>query len=196
MRYGEGEGKGKLEFGSVILTLRLMLRHPEARDRDAIAALAANPGVAENLAAAPGDNGGRSFALVERESGAVIGAAGYGPIPDRPRAAEIASWVGEPYWGRGFATEASQALIDHVFADEDILVLWCSNRPSNTRARRVIEKCGFQFRGPGMVRSPTRNVAVPVERFLLDRRNWVSLKSWGAPMPRKERRDAPRNNAA
>lgn len=194
MRYGEGEGE--YEFGSVILTRRLILRQPEARDREAIAALAVNPRVAQNLAAAPGESGGRSLVLIERESGAPIGAAGYGPIPEKPRAAEIASWVGEPYWGRGYGTEASQALIDHAFADEDILVLWCSNRPSNTRARRVIEKCGFQFRGPGMVRSPMLNVAVPVERFLLDRRNWVSLKSWGAPVPRKERRDAPRNNAA
>ena len=192
MRYGEGE----FEFGSVILTRRLILRHPGPRDREAIARLAANPRVTETIAAAPGDCGGISFAVVERDGGAVVGTAGFGPIPDRPRAAEIACWVGEPHWGRGLATEASQGLIDHVFADEGILVLWCSNRPSNTRARRVIEKCGFQFRGPGMVRSPTLNVAVPVERFLLDRRNWVSLKSWGAPIPRKERRDAPRNNAA
>jgi RimJ/RimL family protein N-acetyltransferase len=190
------DGEGEFEFGSVILTRRLILRRPEPRDRDAIGRLAANPRVAETIAAAPGEYGGISFALVERDGGAVVGTAGFGPIPERPQAAEIACWVGEPHWGRGLATEASQALIDHVFADEGVLVLWCSNRPSNTRARRVIEKCGFQFRGPGMVRSPTLNVAVPVERFLLDRRNWVSLKSWGAPIPRKERRDAPRNNAA
>jgi len=191
------DGEGELEFGSVILTRRLILRHPGLKDRDTIVRLAANPRVAENLAASPGDCGGTAFAVIERDSGAVIGSAGHGPIPDRPAAAEIACWVGEPHWGRGFATEASQALIDHVFADDDVLVLWCSNRPSNVRARRVIEKCGFQFRGPGMVRSPALNIAVPVERFLLDRRNWVSLKSWGAPpIPRKERRDAPRNNAA
>jgi RimJ/RimL family protein N-acetyltransferase len=190
------DGEGEFEFGSVILTRRLILRHPETRDREAIARLAANPRVAENLAAAPGECGGISFAVVEREAGTVVGAAGYGPMPERPAAAEIACWIGEPHWGRGFATEASQALIDHVFTDAEILVLWCSNRPSNTRARRVIEKCGFQFRGPGMVRSPSLNVALPVERFLLDRRNWVSLKSWGAPIPRKERRDAPRDNAA
>jgi RimJ/RimL family protein N-acetyltransferase len=192
MRNGEGE----FEFGSVILARRLILRHPEARDREAIARLAANRQVAENLVAAPGDSGGTAYAVVERDGGAVVGAAGHGPMPERPSAAEIACWIGEPYWGRGYATEASQALIDQVFADDDILVLWCSNRPSNVRARRVIEKCGFQFRGPGMVRSPMLNVALPVERFLLDRRNWVSLKSWGAPLPRKEHRDAPRDNAA
>src|SRR5438270_10225050 len=101
MRVGEGE----FEFGSVILTRRLILRHPEKRDRDAIAALAANPRVAENLAAAPGERGGSTFAVVEREGGAVVGSSGYGPMPERPGAAEIACWIGEPYWGRGLATE-------------------------------------------------------------------------------------------
>ena len=81
----------------------------------------------------------------------------------------------------GYGTEAAQALIDHAFADEAVGALWCSNRVTNARARRVIEKCGFQFRGTGMVRSPTRFGAFPVERFVLDRRNWASLKAWGAP---------------
>ena len=61
------DGEGEFEFGSVILTRRLILRHPETPDSEAIAGLAANPRVAENLAAAPGECGGASFALVERE---------------------------------------------------------------------------------------------------------------------------------
>jgi RimJ/RimL family protein N-acetyltransferase len=55
--------------------------------------------------------------------------------------------------------------------------LWCANRVANTRGRRVIEKCGFQFRGSGMVRLPGRG-ASPIERFALDRRTWSSLKTW------------------
>ena len=126
-------------------------------------------------------------------SGAVS-APRLGPMAERPRAA-VASWIGEPHWGRG-SPPRRRRLIDHVFADDGVLVLWCSNRASNARARRVIEKCGFQFRETGMVRSPTLSVAVPVERFVLDRRNWASLKSWGAGSRGKKRRDAPRDNAA
>jgi RimJ/RimL family protein N-acetyltransferase len=65
---------------------------------------------------------------------------------------------------------------------------------SNGRARRVIEKCGFQFRETGMVRSPVSFGAVPVERFVLERRNWASLKSWGAGA--REEADVARDNAA
>ena len=197
MRDGEDEeGHG---FSAVIMTRRLLLRPPDAGDRVAIAALAANPRVAENLAAAPGDNPGGlggSFAVVEREGGAVIGGAAFGPVAERPASAEVAAFLGEPYWGRGYATEATQALIDRIFADDRVLVLWCSNRASNTRARRVIEKCGFQFRGAGMVRAPALQGAVPVERFLLDRRNWESLKAWGAAGRQRREPDAPRHTAA
>ncbi len=114
------EVDGGLEFATVILTRRLMLRPPSTTDQAAIDILAANPHVAENLAAAPGEwRGGHcaSFAVVEREGNRVIGAASYGGIADRPGSVEIAIWVGEPHWGKGYATEASQAMIDHVFAD-------------------------------------------------------------------------------
>jgi len=186
--------------GSPILTARLILKRPDAGERAAIAALAANPRVAENLAAAPEGFSGQprgAYVVVERGSAAVVGAAAFGPVGDRQAVAEIASFVGEPFWGRGYATEATQALIDSLFVDDDFLVLWCANRATNTRARRVIEKCGFQFRGSGMMRSPALRVAVPVERFVLDRRNWESLKAWGANGSSKRRQtDEPRHDAA
>ncbi len=193
------EVDGGLEFATVILTRRLMLRPPSTTDQAAIDTLAANPHVAENLAAAPGEwRSGHcaSFAVVEREANRVIGAASHGGIADRPGSVEIAIWVGEPHWGKGYATEASQAMIDRVFADPRIQFVWCANRASSTRSRRVVEKCGFQYRGTGMVRAPSRNGAVPVERFVLDRRNWQSLKAWGARETPREHGDAPRDNAA
>ena len=78
---------------------------------------------------------------------------------------------------------------------EHVDVVWCSNRVTNARARRVIEKCGFQFRGTGMVRLPGRG-AFPIERFALDRRNWMSLKAWGAAHREGVAGDAPRETAA
>jgi RimJ/RimL family protein N-acetyltransferase len=192
-------GRDEDEFESTIMTERLTLMVPDARHHQAITTLAANPRVAENLAALPaaqsGETGG-SFVVIERASAAPIGHAAFGPMVDRRASVEIAVWIGEPFWGRGYATEATQAVIDRAFADERITVLWCSNRASNTRARRVIEKCGFQFRETGMVRSPARGGAMPVERFVLERRNWRSLKAWGAFGEKRESGDAPRHNAA
>lgn len=166
-----------------IITERLMLKAPSGTERSAIVVLAADPGIAHNLAAAPGSYGGlggRSFVVISRTVREPIGASGYGPMIDRQNAVEVATWIGEPYWGRGLATEATHAVIDAAFIDTGASALWCATRVTNNRARRVIEKCGFQFRETGMVRSPVTMGAVPVERFVLDRRNWTSLKSWGA----------------
>ena len=150
-------------------------------DKAVMATLSADQAVAENLCDAIVLAGGDAFAITDRSDGAVIGCAGYGPTRDRPATIEAGLWIGTPWWGMGYGTEAAQALIDHAFADGKANALWCSNRVTNARARRVIEKCGFQFRGTGMVRSPTLFGAFPVERFVLDRRNWASLKAWGAP---------------
>ena len=132
--------------------------------------------------------------MVERRSGTVVGLSAYGQMSDRPGAIEVATWIGEAHWGRGYATEATHAVIDRAFCETGITILWCSNRVSNGRARRVIEKCGFQFRETGMVRSPASFGAMPVERFVLERRNWASLKSWGAGS--SEEADVACDNAA
>ena len=193
----DGEIEDEYDRGAPIRTPRLMMRRPGENDRALIVTLAANPGIARNLAAAPGRHGegeGESFAVVERRTGIVVGLTGYGGLTDRPGAIEVATWIGESHWGRGYATEATHAVIDRAFCETGISILWCSNRVSNSRARRVIEKCGFQFRETGMLRSPASFGAVPVERFVLERRNWASLKSWGAGS--MEKTDAPCDNAA
>jgi RimJ/RimL family protein N-acetyltransferase len=177
------EGQTEAETPGGIATGRLVLRHWRAADTARLAALSSHPAVAENICTAIASNDG-AFVIADRFDETVLGSAGYSPRLDLPGANEVSLWLGAPYWGRGLATEAAQALIDHAFSDSRLTVLWCSNRVTNTRARRVIEKCGFQFRGTGMVRSPTFFGAFPVERFVLDRRNWSSLKAWGSPATR------------
>ena len=174
---GAEENAGK-ETGELV-TARLMLRQCRPADLPAVSALSADQAVAENLCAAISLGGGGAFVIADRRDGTVLGCAGYGPTPDLPTSIEAGLWIGARWWGQGFGTEAAQALIDRAFGDGLVNSLWCSNRVTNARARRVIEKCGFQFRSTGMVRSPTFFGAFPIERFVLDRRNWASLKAWG-----------------
>ena len=186
---------GEKKDGSYLLeTARLALRRQRAEDAIALQALAANPAIAPNLCSTipPGD--GAAMVIVERRTTRPIGAATHGPT-GLGTGLEVALWIGEPFWERGYGTEAAQALVDYAFADPEVGVLWCSSRVTNPRGRRVIEKCGFQFRSSGMVRLPERG-AFPIERFALDRRNWASLKSWGAGRAAPEVGDAPRETAA
>jgi len=137
------EESAESEFRSSIETRRLLLRPPERKDEAEIAMLSAGPRIAEGLAAlpCPGRNRiGGTFVIVERSSGLLIGSAMFGPMADRPAATEAACWIGEPHWGRGFATEAMQAAVDCAFADLRIDLVWSSNRVMNQRGRRVIEQ--------------------------------------------------------
>lgn len=186
---GHGE-----QYAFPIATPRLVMRGTEAQDGPVLDGLAANPAIAPNLCASLPAEAARTLAVVERRTGRIVGAGGCGGS-GLGSGVEISLWIGEPYWGRGYGTEAAHALIDHAFDDRCVNAIWCANRVTNTRARRVIEKCGFQFRGSGMVRLPGRG-AEPIERFALDRRNWLSLKAWGAAHGEGDAGNAPHETAA
>ncbi|MDS1136708.1 GNAT family N-acetyltransferase [Nitratireductor indicus] len=177
----------------VLVTERLVLRIPRDDDVTELVELANNQRLAEMLARMPhpyrlqdadafltrvrnGGMKGCTYAITLSESGAFIGCAG---LENRETGLEIGYWIGEPYWGRGYATEAAHALVDLAFRATDIDRLNVSCRVTNTASRRVIHKCGFQYAGQGMMDSAVAG-KVPVERYQLDRRTWVSLRSWGA----------------
>jgi RimJ/RimL family protein N-acetyltransferase len=83
--------------------------------------------------------------------------------------AELGYWIGVPFWGCGYATEAARGLIDHAFGNLDCEVLTASARVSNPASRRVLEKCGFQWTGVGLCRIRAISSSVPVDRFRLER---------------------------
>jgi RimJ/RimL family protein N-acetyltransferase len=93
---------------------------------------------------------------------------------------EIGYWLGVPYWGQGYATEAVRALIDHAFTELALERLEAGARVSNPASRRVLEKCGFQWSGVILTRIRAIASSAPIDRFRLDRRLWASLKSWGS----------------
>ncbi|MGB6118444.1 MAG: GNAT family N-acetyltransferase, partial [Mesorhizobium sp.] len=107
--------------------------------------------------------------------GAFIGCAGLNPVGG---ALDLGYWIGRPQWGKGYATEAAQALVDLAFRASNTDHLTVSCRVTNAASRRVIHKCGFQYAGQGMMNSLAAG-QVTVERYRLDRKTWVGLKSWG-----------------
>jgi RimJ/RimL family protein N-acetyltransferase len=178
----------------VLETERLMLRAPRLSDVKAIVRFANDRRVAENTARLPhpyrADDAEQFVASVNRQVGEatfavtlsdeLIGTCG---VELRESTAEIGCWFGVPYWGRGYATEAVRAVIDHAFGDLGHETLAAGARVSNPVSRRVLEKCGFQWSGVGLYRIRAINSAAPVDRFRLDRGLWASLKSWGRVEP-------------
>ena len=137
---------------AVLKTARLMLRAPRPDDAKAIKALISDRRVAENMATIPhpytlkdarsfiANAAGKPLFVITRDDGRLIGGGGIGL---RPRGYEIGYWIGVPYWGNGYATEAARALVDHAFRDLDLTELLAGARVTNPASRRVLEKCGF-----------------------------------------------------
>lgn len=176
----------------VLVTERLVLRPPHKDDVPELVELANNRKLAEMLGRMPhpytrhhaltflegtrnGAIAGCTYAVTLADNGAFLGCAGLHP---RTQGLELGYWIGEPYWGRGYATEAAHALVDLAFRATLIDRLHVSCRVINTASRRVIHKCGFQYSGQGMLESVYAG-RVPTERYALDRATWVSLRSWG-----------------
>jgi len=174
----------------VLKTERLTLRAPCRRDAKAIARFAGDRRVADNTARIPhpytvGDaeqfiaasnrqDGEATFVILSDDE--LIGICGVEP---RDSGAEIGYWLGVAFWGRGYATEAVRATIDHAFGDLGYDALVAGARVSNPASRRVLEKCGFQWTGVGLYRIRAINSSAPLDRFRLDRGLWTSLKAWG-----------------
>jgi RimJ/RimL family protein N-acetyltransferase len=181
-------------LGPVIETPRLILRRPVRADAARLAELANDPVVAENLSTLPHPYGlDDALSYVDNTE---VGPARWnlgvhlkgettsefiGTVSLMPREGErffLGYWIGRPYWGKGLAAEAAQALVDYAFAALDADAVAATTRVTNAQSRRVLEKCGFQYCGQGMGPSLYFRGMVPIDRFRLDRSTWHSLKKW------------------
>jgi len=177
-------------FG-ILETERLTLRQPTLADVKAIARLANDRRIAENLRFLPhpyalthavdfvratADKSDTVF-LIEHDD-APIGMVGI----DRstPGHTELGYWLGVAHWGRGFGTEAARGAIDFFFEEFGDDYLHAGARVTNPASRNVLEKCGFQWTGVQLHRFEALGSSTPVDCFRLSRGVWSSLKRWSS----------------
>lgn len=174
---------------------RVRLDMPRTDDLADIVFLANNHRIAANLSTMPHPFGIKdakailekaeaargntaTFAIRLKSTGRFIGIARYARMEaDGP--VHVGYWIGEPFWGQGYATEAVHALVDHAFTHGTMSELTGACRVTNPASRKVLVKSGFQYRDQSMIRSLGAGGSVPIERFNLDRSVWSSLKHWG-----------------
>ena len=90
-----------------------------------------------------------TFAVVERETGRVIGSAGFvqprsGSRPEA-KAAEIGYALHPSWWGRGLMPEGVEELLRVGFTQLSLKEIWCTHYRENAQSRRVIEKSRFTY---------------------------------------------------
>jgi RimJ/RimL family protein N-acetyltransferase len=60
---------------------------------------------------------------------------------------EIGYWLGEPFWGRGVATEVARALTELAFALPGVSRAFAGVHADNPPSMRVLQKNGFEREG-------------------------------------------------
>jgi RimJ/RimL family protein N-acetyltransferase len=73
---------------------------------------------------------------------------------------EVGYWIGKEYWGKGIATKALTAFLDHV----QTRPLYAYVAKHNIGSRRVLKKCGFTVEGEDQFSNASGEV---VEQFVL-----------------------------
>lgn len=134
----------------LIETPRLTLRRLRADDAAPLSALADDEGVARMLTRMPhpcppeataayiAACDGAPWVYCVTLDGAPIGAAA---VEER-----LGYWIGRPFWGRGYASEAAQALVDAWFAAEEG-PLETGVFVDNPASRRILARLGFRETG-------------------------------------------------
>jgi ribosomal-protein-alanine N-acetyltransferase len=147
-----------------LTTERLILRPCVAEDADAIQRLVSDVEIARNTLHIPHPypEGGAAewiakhaerleneqeivFGIVVRDSGELVGVMGL--VPKKYDRAEIGYWIGVPYWGRGYATEAARAVIGYAFEQLGFNRVEASHFARNPASGRVMQKAGMKHEG-------------------------------------------------
>jgi RimJ/RimL family protein N-acetyltransferase len=79
--------------------------------------------------------------------GAHVGCAGLQPYKLDEKIYELGVHLLPPYWGQGFAVEASKAIIALAFESLGARSLFAGHHPENNASRSVLKKLGFEYVG-------------------------------------------------
>ncbi len=175
-------------------TKRLWLRWPRASDAPAIRSFASLAETARMTASIPhpypageaerfifkarADNAnGKALVLVITQKGDTRPTIGVvsATLSDRAEI-ELGFMLAPAHSGKGFATEAVQALVEALFALTKTDRVLANSRAINPASRRVLEKCGFSYLNSGLDFLPARGGLYPCDRFQLTRKNWAETR--------------------
>jgi len=173
-------------------TRRLYLRQPEAADAHGVQTLIANWNIAKWLSRLPWPYPegaaaewiermyresamGRGYAfgvfVKNRPFDGIVGVVGL-HLREEDGDWELGYWLGEPYWGHGYMSEAAPAVVAHAFEELGIDVLTAGHFVGNEGSARVLLRAGFEYTGEGRRWCEARGFEVDCPEMELSRAKW------------------------
>jgi len=81
-----------------------------------------------------------------RSDSKLCGGIGLHPENEHNRA-ELGYWIGVPFWGNGYATEAAQAVVRYGFETLKINRIFAAHFAGNDASGNVLRKLGMRYEG-------------------------------------------------
>lgn len=108
-----------------------------------------------------------NFAILYQ--GRIAGNIGIVPKEDVYRmSVEIGYFIGEEFWGKGIATEATRLLVEYIEQEFNVVRIYAEVFETNKASMRVLQKNGFYLEG-------IRRKAVIKNGEIMDDYVWVKL---------------------
>ena len=92
------------------------------------------------------DPGKMWLAITLRQDGRQIGGIGL-RIDEDHKHAELGYWLGVPYWGQGYATEAARELLRHGFEELKLHRIFATHFKNNPASGNILRKLGMHYEG-------------------------------------------------
>ena len=90
---------------------------------------------------------------------------GIGLTPEADGYCEFGYWLGFEYWGKGYATEACNALLNYAKTNTSYKNFKANVYKGNTASSKVLEKVGFRQIGEGKVFSLSKQENIPCLKY-------------------------------
>jgi len=176
---------------SILESERLILRPPRPVDIQAMTVWLGDYAVSRNLAKVPhpyteddaeefvaqrgrhGD-GHYAFTILRKKDGMFLGGIGLHLEEAGP---EFGYWLGKPFWGVGYASEAARTLTQFAFDRLDASHVWAGWFHDNPASGHVLAKLGARHNGSRMRECMARGVKVLCHEMMLTREAFVSKKA-------------------
>jgi RimJ/RimL family protein N-acetyltransferase len=172
-----------------LTTERLVLRPCVAADAESIQRLVSDIEIARNTLSIPHPypEGGAAewiathekhyansiaivFVIVTRDTNEIAGVVGL--VRKEHNRGEIGYWLGVPYWGRGYATEAAREVIRYAFEEVGLNRIEAAHFSRNAASGRVMQKAGMRHEGTHREAILKWNEYLDTEMYAILRREW------------------------
>ena len=110
------------------------------------------------------------------DDGALVGAIGL-IVKRADDVAEIGYWIGVPYWGRGYATEAAAEVVRYGFEERGLNKIYAACFVRNPASGRVLQKLGMRREGTLRQQHKKWDEYVDVDFYGILRREFTSRSS-------------------